>query len=140
MRARKTGEAGSWKFVSDDEQIIPDPMILKRHTAPIKRTANYLTLYPHRVYALVMNKETQKLIKRLKIIEGQVRGLQNMLTQNKYCIDVITQTSAIKNALSGVEDALMESHLSTCVVHQIKKGKEQSAISEILKVYRTKRK
>lgn len=82
----------------------------------------------------------KNLIKRLKIIEGQVRGLQNMLTQNKYCIDVITQTSAIKNALSGVEDALMESHLSSCVVHQIKKGKEQNAISEILKVYRTKRK
>lgn len=87
-----------------------------------------------------MNKDTQKLIKRLKIIEGQVRGLQNMLTQNKYCIDVITQTSAIKSALSGVEDALMESHLSTCVIHQIKKGQENTAIKEILKVYRTKRK
>ncbi len=99
-----------------------------------------LTVYPNGVYTLYMNKDTQKLIKRLKIIEGQVRGLQNMLTQNKYCIDVITQTSAIKNALSGVEDALMENHLSTCVIHQIKKGKENTAISEILKVYRTKRK
>jgi DNA-binding FrmR family transcriptional regulator len=87
-----------------------------------------------------MNQTKQKLIKRLKIIEGQIRGLQDMLLKDAYCIDVITQTSAVKNALSGVEDALMENHLSTCVVHQIKKGKESTAIAEILKVYRTKRK
>ena len=89
---------------------------------------------------VVMNIEKQKLIRRLKIIEGQVRGLQDMLTKDKYCIDIITQASAIKNALSGVEDALMEEHLGTCVIHQIKKGKENTAIKEILKVYRTKRK
>ncbi len=82
----------------------------------------------------------QKLIRRLKIIEGQVRGLQDMLEKDSYCIDVITQTSAVKNALSGVEDALMENHLSTCTVHQIQKGKQNTAIAEILKVYRTKRK
>ena len=86
-----------------------------------------------------MNIEKKKLIRRLKIIEGQVRGLQDMLSKDAYCIDVITQTSAVKNALSGVEDALMENHLSTCVIHQIKKGEENTAIKEILKVYRTKR-
>jgi len=87
-----------------------------------------------------MNQTKQKLVRRLKIIEGQIRGLQDMLLKDAYCIDVITQTSAVKNALSGVEDALMENHLSTCVIHQIKKGKENTAIKEILKVYRTKRK
>jgi len=87
-----------------------------------------------------MNQTKQKLIRRLKIIEGQVRGLQNMLSKDVYCIDIITQTSAVKNALSGVEDALMENHLGTCVIHQIKKGKENTAIKEILKVYRIKRK
>ncbi|MCX6787481.1 MAG: metal-sensitive transcriptional regulator [Candidatus Kaiserbacteria bacterium] len=81
-----------------------------------------------------------KLIRRLKIIEGQVRGLQDMIEKDTYCIDVITQTSAVKQALSGIENALMENHLGTCVVHQIKKGKEQTAISEILKVYNLKRK
>lgn len=79
-------------------------------------------------------------MRRLKIIEGQVRGLEEMLTHDSYCIDVITQTSAIKQALSGVEDALMENHLDTCVVNQIKKGQEGRAIGEILKVYRLKRK
>jgi DNA-binding FrmR family transcriptional regulator len=81
-----------------------------------------------------------KLVRRLKIIEGQVRGLQCMLENDEYCIDVITQTSAVKQALSGVEDQLMENHLSTCVIDQMKKGKESKAISEILKVYGLKRK
>jgi len=80
-----------------------------------------------------------KLVKRLKIIEGQVRGLQSMLENDKYCIDVITQTSAVKQALSGVEDALMESHLGSCLIHQIKKGQDKKATGEILKVYRLKR-
>jgi DNA-binding FrmR family transcriptional regulator len=79
------------------------------------------------------------LMRRLKIIEGQVRGLQDMLKKGVYCIDIITQTSAVKQALSGVEDSLMEGHLSTCLVHQIQHGKEKKATDEILKVYRLKR-
>ena len=88
----------------------------------------------------IMNKEKIKLVRRLKIIEGQIRGLQEMLEKDAYCIDVITQTSAVKQALSGVEDALMENHLGTCLIAQIKNGKEKKATGEILKVYRLKRK
>ena len=87
-----------------------------------------------------MNPSKQKLIRRLKIIEGQVRGLQEMIGNDEYCIDVITQTSAVKQALSGVEDVLMENHLGTCAIHQIKSGQEGKAREEILKVYRLKRK
>ena len=86
-----------------------------------------------------MNKTNEKLVRRLKIIEGQVRGLQDMAIRGEYCIDIITQTSAVKRALSSVEDLLMESHLSTCVIHQIQKGKEKKAVEEILKVYQLKR-
>jgi len=87
-----------------------------------------------------MLKNKQKLIRRLKIIEGQVRGLQDMIGNDKYCIDIITQTSAVKQALSGVEDTLMEGHLGTCLVHQIQKGQMEKATKEILKVYGLKRK
>ncbi len=87
-----------------------------------------------------MDSQTNKLLKRLKIIEGQVRGLQSMLQDNAYCIDIITQSSAIKQALSNVEDTLLENHLSHCVVNQIKKGEVQKPVSEILKVYQLKRK
>ena len=79
-------------------------------------------------------------MRRLKIIEGQIRGLQEMLEKDVYCIDIITQTSAVKQALSSVEDSLMESHLGTCLIHQIQSGKGEKATKEILKVYGLKRK
>ena len=60
----------------------------------------------------MISQTNKKLIRRLKIIEGQVRGLQEMIEQEKYCIDVITQTSAVKQGLSNIEDLLMENHLS----------------------------
>ena len=87
-----------------------------------------------------MNPSKQKLVRRLKIIEGQVRGLQDMIEKGTYCIDVITQTSAVKQALSGIEDVLMHDHLGNCVVNQIKEGKEKKAVDEIIKVYSLKRK
>ena len=87
-----------------------------------------------------MNTTKEKVLRRLQIVEGQVRGLQEMLKKDVYCIDIITQTSAVRQALSGVEDALMESHLKTCVMDQIQRGKEVKAQAEILKVYKLKRK
>ena len=82
----------------------------------------------------------KSLLARLHRIEGQVRGLTRLVEADTYCIDVITQTSAVKQALSGVEDVLMENHLSTCAIDQVKKGKGEKAKAEILKVYRLKRK
>ncbi len=87
-----------------------------------------------------MHADKTKVIKHLKIIEGQVRGLQKMVDENKYCIDIITQTSAIKQGLSNIEDALLEGHLGHCVVGQIKRGDTEKATAEILKVYKLKRK
>jgi len=87
-----------------------------------------------------MQTNKAKLARRLKILEGQVRGIQNMVEKNAYCIDIITQTSAIKQGLSNIEDALMEGHLGHCVVNQIKSGQTAKATKEILKVYQLKRK
>ena len=87
-----------------------------------------------------MKYDKQKLIRRLKIVEGQVRGLQEMIEKETYCVDVITQTSAVKQALSNIEDVLMENHLNTCALDQMKKDQSQKATDEILKVYRLKRK
>ncbi len=82
----------------------------------------------------------KRLIRRLKIIEGQVRGLQDMLEKDAYCIDVITQTSAVRHALSGVEDSLLENHLNSCVHKQMTSGQTGKAVGEVLKVYKLKRK
>jgi len=87
-----------------------------------------------------MHTNKQKIIKRLKILEGQMRGLQDMVSKDKYCVDVITQTSAVKQGLSNIEDILLEGHLGHCVINQIKKGENKKAVSEILKVYKLKRK
>ncbi|OGI66587.1 hypothetical protein A2823_00525 [Candidatus Nomurabacteria bacterium RIFCSPHIGHO2_01_FULL_41_91] len=87
-----------------------------------------------------MHDNKSKLVRRLKIIEGQVRGLQKMINEGVYCIDIITQTSAVKQGLSNIEDELMASHLGTCLVNQIQKGRTGEATKEILKVYKLKRK
>ena len=65
-----------------------------------------------------------------------MKGLAKMVDEEKYCVDIITQASAIKEALSSVEDLVLENHLSTHGLHQIKGGREQKAIAEILKVYK----
>lgn len=90
--------------------------------------------------APTINTHKEKIIRRLKLIEGQVRGLQKMIENNTYCIDVITQTSAVKQGLSNIEDMLLENHLDHCVSHQMKSGQIDKAKEEIIKVYKLKRK
>lgn len=82
----------------------------------------------------------KKLVRRLKIIEGQMRGLQEMVEKDVYCIDVITQTSAVKRGLSTIEDILLENHLNGCVHEQMTSGQTGKAVGEVLKVYKLKRK
>ena len=77
-----------------------------------------------------------KVTRRLQIAQGQLKGLMQMVADEKYCVDIITQSSAIKEALSAVENLMLENHLSTHVLHQMKSGKENKAIEEILKIYK----
>ena len=88
----------------------------------------------------VEDKSKGKIIRRLKLIEGQIRGLQKLVENDTYCIDVITQTSAVKQGLSSVEDLLLENHLGGCILDQVKSGEHEKAKEEILKVYKLKRK
>lgn len=92
------------------------------------------------MYSMQNEKVKAGLMRRLKLIEGQVRGLQKMVENDVYCVDIITQTSAVKQGLSNVEDILLEDHLNHYVVNQIQKGQTKKATNEILKVYRLKRK
>lgn len=86
------------------------------------------------------NESKAKVVRRLKLIEGQIRGLQKMVDRDTYCIDIITQTSAVKQGLSNVEDLLLENHLGHCVHHQMKSGQVEKVKAEIIKVYKLKRK
>ena len=86
------------------------------------------------------DKNKSRIVRRLKLLEGQVRGLQKMVENDTYCIDVITQTSAVKQGLSNVEDLLLENRLGGCILNQVKSGQTSKAKEEILKVYKLKRK
>ena len=61
-------------------------------------------------------------LKRLRRIEGQIRGLQRMVEEDKYCIDILTQVSAATKALQSFSLELLDEHLSTCVVDAAKAG------------------
>ncbi len=81
-----------------------------------------------------------KALRRLKIIQGQLQGLEKMIDDEKYCIDIITQSSAVKQALSGVEDLVLENHLATHAKEQLKAGENKKLTAEILKVYKLSKK
>ncbi len=66
--------------------------------------------------------DKQALVTRLRRIEGQVRGLQRMVEDDTYCIDVITQVSATTKALQSVALLLLEDHLGHCVAHALIEG------------------
>lgn len=78
----------------------------------------------------------KKVIRRLQIIEGQIRGLKKMVVKEDYCVDVINQSLAAKSALSGVEDLMLENHLSSHVVEQMKSGNVAKATREIVNIYK----
>ena len=61
-------------------------------------------------------------MKRLKRIEGQVRGIQGMIEKDAYCTDVLTQVSAVQSALNAFSRELLASHIRTCVVQDIQNG------------------
>lgn len=87
-----------------------------------------------------MNEKLKKqAVRRLRIASGQIRGLEKMLQENKYCIDIIQQSLAVKRALSSFEDLVLKNHLSTHAAHQIKAGKKNRAIKEIMSIYKLSR-
>lgn len=70
--------------------------------------------------------EYKALINRLNRIEGQVRGIKNMLESDAYCTDILIQVSAINAALNAFNKELLANHIRTCVVDDIKDGKEDT--------------
>ena len=76
------------------------------------------------------------LAKRVNRIEGQVRGIGKMIAEDRYCIDILTQVSAVQSALDALALQLLEHHLHGCVQHAVREGKGDHAIDEALAVIR----
>jgi DNA-binding FrmR family transcriptional regulator len=78
-------------------------------------------------------------LKRLQRIEGQVRGLSRMVEEDRYCIDIVTQISAVAAALRRVEEEILHDHVAHCVEHAIASGnrnEQRRKIAELMTVLR----
>lgn len=71
-----------------------------------------------------MKDNNKKILDRLKRIEGQVRGIHDMVGADRYCMDVLTQLSSVSSAINRVEDIVLRRHLDSCVSAAIKSGEE----------------
>ena len=74
--------------------------------------------------------EKKDLITRLNRIEGQVRGIRTMVEEDRYCVDIVTQVSAVQSALNGFNKELLARHIKTCVSDDIQAGNEE-AVDEL---------
>jgi DNA-binding FrmR family transcriptional regulator len=83
------------------------------------------------------NNAKTSVLKRLQRIEGQVRGLTRMVADDRYCIDVVTQVSAVRAALRAVEEEILRDHAATCVEHAIASGnkaEQRRKVAELMHV------
>lgn len=78
-------------------------------------------------------KEKKELVTRLNRIEGQVRGIKNMLEEERYCVDILTQVSAVQSALNSFNKKLLANHIHSCVLEQIQAGNEE-VVDELCEV------
>lgn len=74
------------------------------------------------------------LLKRLRRIEGQTRGIQRMVEEDTYCVDIMNQIAGVQAALEQVSLLLMENHLASCVSDAVREGKGEEKIGEIMDV------
>lgn len=73
--------------------------------------------------------------RRLSIIEGQVRGIKQMIDDNRYCGDILIQLLAVNKALQSLENIILESHLEKCISNQIKEGNTE-VTKEIMELFK----
>lgn len=71
--------------------------------------------------------DKEALIKRLKRIEGQVKGIQNMVEEERYCVDILVQISAIRSAINKVGTLILDNHVKGCVMSSIKNDDTEQA-------------
>jgi DNA-binding FrmR family transcriptional regulator len=84
-----------------------------------------------------MTEHDPRLIGRLNRIEGQVRGVSRMVTEGRYCIDILTQLQAVRAALAKVETAILQEHLGKCVAGAVAAGdpvEQRAKIDELIQL------
>jgi DNA-binding FrmR family transcriptional regulator len=79
-----------------------------------------------------------KILHRIRIIQGHLAAIEQMINDDSYCVEIIHQSMAVQSALKKMDMAILDEHLRTCVVSQIKEGEEDKTIAELLKLYEMK--
>ena len=74
-------------------------------------------------------------VKRLSYIEGHLAGIRRMVEEDKYCVDILKQTFAVRRAIQKLESVLLEGHLHSCVIELVKEGREEQVLRELLELY-----
>ena len=74
-------------------------------------------------------------LKRLNYIEGHLAGIRKMVEEDRYCVDIMKQTFAVRKAIEKMEALILDRHLHTCVVKGIKDGNETKVLEELLELY-----
>jgi len=74
-------------------------------------------------------------LKRLSYIQGHLAGVQRMVAEDKYCVDVLKQTFAVRRAIQKLESVMLEGHLHSCVIDGVKDGREDQVLGELLELY-----
>ncbi len=82
-----------------------------------------------------MRADKNEVIKRLNYIEGHLGGIRKMVEEDKYCVDILRQTYAVRKAIEKLEMAILENHLHGCVPEGIKGGREEAVIEELVQLY-----
>ncbi len=77
----------------------------------------------------------QDALKRLSYIEGYLNGVRRMVEEDKYCVDILKQTFAVRRAIQKLESRLLEGHLNSCVIEGVKDGREDQVLGELLELY-----
>ena len=77
----------------------------------------------------------QDALKRLNYIEGHLSGVRRMIESDKYCVDILKQTFAVRRAIQKLESRLLEGHLHSCVIEGVKDGREDEVLGELLELY-----
>src|SRR5499427_7662109 len=85
--------------------------------------------------SMLMQADKQEVLKRLNYIEGHLGGIRKMIEEDKYCVDVLRQTYAVRKAIEKLEAIILEGHLHTCVPEGIKGNREEEVIQELVQLY-----
>ena len=83
-----------------------------------------------------MKTHKEKVTHRIQIIEGHIKAIKRMIESDGYCVDIVLQSLAVQKALKKLDGVIIENHIRTCLVEQIKKGKSEEAVKELLDIYK----